>query len=128
MFDLLLIRKIYTSPGGIVIRKTDETKYWVKSAASGALKGLLLAKTEEKGSIPSRPSSWITVRGEGQGERTVLLIDESPRPWENWLDKILPSVDNAMKQLRAYGIYTVKIQGLRKQYATQTHPFCCRTE
>ena len=51
------MRKRYASPGGIENRKTQETKYGLKSPASGALKGRLLAKIEEKGSIPSRPSS-----------------------------------------------------------------------
>ena len=46
-----------------------ETRYSVKSPASGALKGLLLAKKEEKGSIPSRPSSWTTVWSDSQAKK-----------------------------------------------------------
>lgn len=55
-----LIRNKKISPGGIARRKVQEMRYWVKSPASGALKGLLLAKKEAKGRTPSRPSSWMT--------------------------------------------------------------------
>lgn len=55
-----LIRNKKMSPGGTARRKVQEMRYWVKSPASGALKGLLLAKKEGRGRTPSRPSSWIT--------------------------------------------------------------------
>ena len=45
------------------------TRYSVKIPASGALKGRLLAKKEEKGSISSLPSSWITVRDDSQAKK-----------------------------------------------------------
>jgi hypothetical protein len=38
-----------------------EMRYRTVSPASGAPKGLLVAKNAEKGRTPSRPSSWITV-------------------------------------------------------------------
>ena len=65
MSDLRLMMKKYASPGGTKNSKMQETKYGLKSPASGALKGRLLAKIEEKGSIPSRPSSWITIEVKG---------------------------------------------------------------
>ena len=51
-----------------------ETRYSVKSPASGALKGRLLAKKEEKGSTPSRPSSWITEQGDSQAKKDDPII------------------------------------------------------
>jgi len=87
------MRKIYASPGGTTNRYMHEIRYSVKIPASGVLKGRLLAKKEEKGSIPSRPSSWKT------------------RPWENWLADMLPRVDSAMKKLRAYGVYGINKRG-----------------
>lgn len=53
--------KRYASPGGGAIIKAHDTTYWVKRPAKGALKGLLLAKNDGYGRIPSRPSSWMTV-------------------------------------------------------------------
>lgn len=55
-----LIMKRYASPGGGAIINAHETMYCVKSPASGALNGLLLAKNEGYGRMPSRPSSWMT--------------------------------------------------------------------
>jgi hypothetical protein len=51
----------YTSLAGGAIKKASEIRYWVKRPASGALKGALLLKNEEKGNIPSRPNSCTTV-------------------------------------------------------------------
>ena len=61
MYERLSIKR-YASPGG-----TSSTSVLVISHCSnrppkGALNGLLLAKKDEKGSTPSLPSSWTTVR------------------------------------------------------------------
>ena len=40
--------------------KMHATNHPAVKAGRGALKGSLLAKNDEKGNIPSRPSSWIT--------------------------------------------------------------------
>ena len=36
-----------------------------------------------------------------------MITDHSPRLWVNWLANILPSVDSAMKELRAYDVYDI---------------------
>jgi len=50
-------KKIYASPGGAATTTTAETSHCSKIPAKGALKGLLLAKKDENGRTPSRPSS-----------------------------------------------------------------------
>lgn len=58
--NIRLIMKRYASPGGGRITKVLEKNHCASSAASGALKGLLLEKKDEKGRTPSRPSSCMT--------------------------------------------------------------------
>jgi hypothetical protein len=54
--------KRYASPGGAATMMMAEMSHCAKSPAKGASKGLLLAKKDENGRTPSRPSSWTTVQ------------------------------------------------------------------
>jgi hypothetical protein len=52
-----LIMNRYASPGGGASMKVQETMYCVNRPAKGVLNGILLAKNEVYGRMPSRPSS-----------------------------------------------------------------------
>lgn len=48
---------MYASPDGTAMMTSEVTSHCVKSPAKGVLKGLLLAKNEENGMMPSLPNS-----------------------------------------------------------------------
>lgn len=80
----------------------QDTAYCVKRPGRGVLNGLLEAKKGEKGRIPSRPSSWITV-GEILGEQKNEREREGGnplRPCVNCPARILPNVESAMSALK----------------------------
>jgi hypothetical protein len=79
-----------------------ETSHCVKSPAKGASKGLLLAKKDEHGRTPSRPSSWTTV----QSLAYAIMYREhgEPLPCVNRMLMRFPSVDKAIIALRICGL------------------------
>jgi hypothetical protein len=77
--------KRYASPGGGSKIYTELTNHWANIPAIGVRNGQSLAKNDDRGSIPSRPSSW-----------TIL-------PWENTEARLFPKADNAIKRLSTYG-------------------------
>jgi len=55
-----LIKNTYASPAGTSIKIAQLIKHCMSSPARGAPKGLLLARTDANGIMPSRPSSCMT--------------------------------------------------------------------
>ena len=79
--------KRYASPGGGSKIYNELTAHWTNNPAIGVRNGQSLAKNDDKGRIPSRPSSWTTL------------------PWANTAAKLFPKADNAIMRLSTYGLY-----------------------
>jgi len=77
----------YASPGGGSKIYNELTTHWTNNPAIGVRNGQSLAKNDDQGRIPSRPSSWTTL------------------PWVNTAAKLFPQADNAITRLSTYGFY-----------------------
>jgi hypothetical protein len=75
----------YASPGGGSRIYIELTNHWTNNPVIGVLNGQSLAKNDEYGRIPSRPSSWVS------------------RPWVNKADRLFPQVDIAITRLSSCG-------------------------
>ena len=82
-----LKKKRYASPGGGSKIDIELTIHWTNNPAIGVLNGQSLAKNDDNGRIPSRPSSW-----------TIL-------PWMNKETKLDPQADNAITRLSNCGSF-----------------------
>ena len=80
-----LKKKRYASPGGGSKIDIELAIHWTNNPAIGVLNGQSLAKNDDSGRIPSRPSSW-----------TIL-------PWMNKETKLHPQADNAITRLSNWG-------------------------
>ena len=83
------------------------TNHWTNNPAIGVLNGQSLAKNDDHGRIPSRPSSWMTL------------------PWTNAVDKVFPKVDTAIMRLSSC---EHRSSVARTGNISTTYPFCTRTE